>query len=185
MKKRLDDKKLSIKPPYYTYVWAEDAEGLIGAKGDLPWKMPAEMQHFVDVTIGDVVVMGRKSYESIPNPPLRDRVNIVLTRNEDYQADGAVICHSKEDVLNYLKKKDFQDPIHIIGGTTLFEIFMDEVDVLYRTVVHEVFDGDTYMPQIDYGKFELVDQSEGEVDEDNPHAHTYYLYERRETNRSN
>lgn len=179
MSKNLDSNKLSLELPYFTYVWAEDAEGLIGSQGDLPWKMPAEMQHFVDVTIGDIVVMGRKSYESIPHPPLSDRINIVLTRNEDYEAEGAIVCHNKEEVLAYLKDQEFKKPIHIIGGSTLFEIFMDEVDVLYRTVIHEVFDGDTYMPEIDYKQFDLVDQSEGKVDRENKYPHTYYLYEKK------
>ena len=179
MSKNLDSKKLSLEVPYFTFVWAEDAKGLIGSQGDLPWKMPAEMQHFVDVTIGDVVVMGRKSYESIPYPPLRDRVNIVLTHNKDYEAEEAIICHTKEEVLAYLKEKENKKTVHIIGGSTLFEIFMDEVDVLYRTVIHEVFEGDTYMPEIDYDQFDLVDQSKGTVDSENKHSHTYYLYEKK------
>lgn len=180
MTKKINEQKLTVKAPYFTYVWAEDETGLIGSKGKLPWNLPAEMQYFVEVTVGDVVVMGRKSYESIPNPPLRDRINIVLTRNTEYEAEGAVVCHNKEEILAYLKEKEIKQPIHIIGGSALFELFMDDVAVLYRTVVHAVFEGDVYMPELPYEQFGLVDQAKGVVDEENEFAHTYYLYERKE-----
>ena len=58
---KIDQSKLSVVEPYFTFVWAEDEKGLIGRKGDLPWSLPAEMKFFVDVTIGDLVIMGRKS----------------------------------------------------------------------------------------------------------------------------
>ncbi|MDN6730851.1 MAG: dihydrofolate reductase [Atopostipes suicloacalis] len=176
---QLDKSKLSIKEPYFTFVWAEDEDGLIGSAGELPWHLPGEMKHFVEVTKGDIVIMGRKSYESIPNPPLRNRLNIVLTRNENYQAKGAVICHSKEAVLDYLKENDDQKAIHVIGGNTIFKLFIDEVDLLYRTVIHERFDGETYMPKLNYDNFRLIDQAAGLVDERNEYSHTFYLYERK------
>lgn len=167
-----------LTEPYFTFVWAEDRNGLIGREGQLPWHLPNEMQHFVDVTTGDVVVMGRKTYESIPNPPLKNRINIVLTSNKEYQADGAVICHTKEDILNYVK--DIEKPIHIIGGTSLFEMFIDEVNVLYRTIVYEEFEGDTYMPKIDYKYFRVIDSREGVVDEENVYPHEFFVYERKQ-----
>lgn len=179
MSKKINKSNLTIKEPYFTFVWAEDKEGLIGSKGDLPWHLPAEMKYFVQVTTSDVVVMGRKSYESIPNPPLKNRVNIVLTRNKDYQAEGAIICHSKEEILDYLEKENPQKAIHVIGGKTLFELFMDDVNVLYRTIIDESFEGDRYMAKIDYDQFHCVDQAEGLVDEKNKYAHTFYLYERK------
>lgn len=178
----LNKEKLSIETPYFTFVWAEDEERLIGNEGSLPWHLPAEMRHFVKVTTGDIVVMGRKSYESIPKPPLKNRLNIVLTRNKDYQAEGAVICHSKEELLEYLNEKKIQKAVHIIGGNSIFKLFMDEVSVLYRTVIHETFKGDTYMPEIDYNRFKCVDQASGLEDEKNKYAHSFYLYERKDPN---
>lgn len=166
-----------LAKPYFTFVWAEDEKGLIGREGTLPWDLPNEMKYFVEVTTGDVVVMGRKTYESIPNRPLKNRVNIVLTRDEDYKAEGAIVCHSKEEILEVVK--DIEKPIHIIGGTSLFDMFMDEVNVLYRTVVYETFEGDTYMPKIDYKYFRVVESKEGITDEENIYAHTFYLYERK------
>ncbi len=166
-----------LDKPYFTFVWAEDKNRLIGREGVLPWNLPNEMKHFVNVTMGDVVVMGRKTYESIPNRPLKNRINIVLTSNENYEAPGAIVLHSKEEILNYVK--NIEKPIHIIGGTTLFELFMDEVDLLYRTVVEEEFEGDTYMPEIDYKYFRVVDSKDGVVDEKNIYPHQFFLYERK------
>lgn len=179
MENRIDKEKLSVDTPYITFVWAEDNEGLIGKDNDLPWVLPGEMKFFVEATIGGVVIMGRKTYEGIPNPPLKDRLNIVLTRNKDFEAKGAVVCHSKEEIMTYLEKEKIQQPIHVIGGTALFEMFMDEVSVLYRTVIDEVFEGDTYMPEVDYEKFQCVYSVDGTVDKENKHAHRLSLYERK------
>lgn len=162
---------------YITYVWAEDQEGLIGRDGQLPWNLPNEMKHFVEVTTGDVVVMGRRTYESIPVRPLKNRVNIILTRDKTYEAPGAIVCHTKEDIMKAIEGLD--KPIHIIGGTSLFEMFIDEVDVLHRTVVEETFEGDTYMPKIDYKYFRVVDSKDGIVDEENIYPHRFYVYERK------
>lgn len=167
-----------LEKPYFTFVWAEDQNGLIGREGRLPWHLPNEMKHFVEVTTGGVVVMGRKTYESIPNRPLKNRINIVLTRDKSYEANGAIVCHTKEEIMDYVK--DIQKPIHIIGGISLFDMFIDEVDLLYRTVVYESFAGDTYMPNIDYKYFRVLESKEGDVDEENVYPHQFYLYKRKQ-----
>lgn len=166
-----------LTTPYFTYVWAEDENGLIGKDGRLPWNLPNEMKYFVKVTTGDVVVMGRKTYESIPNRPLKNRVNIVLTSNKDYKADGAIICHSKEEIMEAVR--DVQKPIHIIGGTSLFDMFIEEVNLLYRTIVYDEFDGETFMPQINYKNFRVVEVIPGLVDEENIYPHDFFVYERK------
>lgn len=168
-----------LMKPYMTFVWAEDNNGLIGNLGDLPWNLPSDMKHFKNVTMDDVVVMGRKTYESIPVRPLKNRINIILTNNENYVADGAIVCHSKEDVLNYLKENKIKKPIHVIGGISAFDMFKDEVNILHRTIIDETFDGDTYMPEIDYKYFRCVDISDGIVDDKNKYPHRFLLYERK------
>jgi len=168
-----------LKPPYMTFVWAEDSKGLIGNAGTLPWNLPSDMKHFVKVTKGDVVVMGRKTYESIPNRPLKNRINIVLTNNKNYRADGAIICHSKQEVLDYIQENNIQKPIHVIGGTSLFEMFKDKVNVLYRTTIDASFEGDTYMPEIDYKYFRCMEVEDGIIDEKNLYPHRFFVYERK------
>lgn len=160
-----------------TFVWAEDRNGLIGKEGDLPWTLPADMAFFKKVTLTGNVAMGRKTLDSIPNPPLKNRVNYVLTRNQSFEHPGVVICHSKGDLLRAAEGTD--KPLHVIGGVSLFEAFIDEVDMLYRTVIHDTFEGDTYMPEIDYAQFELVEKREGTVDKDNIHPHTFEIYKRK------
>lgn len=167
-----------ITKPYFTFVWAEDRNGLIGHNGQLPWHLPNEMKHFVKVTTNDVVVMGRKTYESIPHPPLKNRINIVLTNNKEYIAEGAIVCHTKQEILDYVK--DLDKPIHVIGGTSLFDMFIDEVNVLYRTIVYEEFEGDTYMPKLNYKYFHVVETINGVVDEENLYPHEFFIYERKQ-----
>jgi len=170
-----------LDTPYFTFVWAEDEQGLIGSKGELPWHLPNEMKHFVEVTTGDIVVMGRKTYESIPNPPLKNRVNIVLSRNPEFEAEDAIICRSKEEIMEQVAERN--KAVHIIGGTSLFEMFADEVDMLYRTIVYGDFSGDTYMPAIDYRYFRIVDSWEGTVDANNKHPHQFFTYVRKKAGR--
>lgn len=160
-----------------TFVWAEDENGLIGSKGDLPWHLPADMQIFKKVTLTGDVVMGRKTLESIPNPPLKNRENYVLTSKKSLDFKGGVICHSKEDVLE--KTRHSKKPLHVIGGVSLFELFKNDVDRLYRTVIHETFKGETYMPAIDYSQFELIEEEEGAIDSKNKHPHTFQIYKRK------
>lgn len=161
-----------------TFVWAEDQNGVIGLNGKLPWSLPADLKFFKEVTMTGDMLMGRKTYEGLPNPPLPGRENIILTRNKNYIAEGATILHSIEEALEYHEKTD--KPLHVIGGENIFLQFLHQVDVLYRTVVHDSFEGDTYIPDIDYSEFELVSEKEGTVDEKNPHSHTYMLYKRKE-----
>ena len=160
------------------YVWAEDENKLIGRDKALPWRLPADIKFFKDVTMQGDIVTGRKTYETIPNRPLPGRRNIVLTLQADYEAPGAIVVHSKEEILALEEKND--EDLYIIGGGTLFRLFEDEVDVLYRTVIHDTFEGDTYFPSdFDYTPFERVEAWPGPVDERNKYPHTYEVWRRR------
>ncbi|SFC64095.1 dihydrofolate reductase [Alkalibacterium subtropicum] len=160
-----------------TFVWAEDENGLIGKNGELPWHLPADMQFFKEVTLTGDVVMGRKTLDSIPNPPLKKRENFVLTSNPSFDLEGIHVCHSKKEILD--KTEDSKKPLHVIGGVSLFELFIDDVDMLYRTVIHDSFEGDTYMPAIDYSQFELIEEKKGAVDAKNKHPHTFQIFKRK------
>ncbi|WP_342387585.1 dihydrofolate reductase [Salinicoccus bachuensis] len=160
------------------YVWAEDENKLIGREKALPWRLPADIKFFKDVTMRGDIVTGRKTYETIPNRPLPGRRNIVLTLQADYEAPGAIVVHSKEEILA-LEKENGED-LYIIGGATLFRMFEDEVDALYRTVIHDTFEGDTYFPaDFDYSPFERVEAWPGPVDEKNRYPHTYEVWRRK------
>ncbi|MFC6464561.1 dihydrofolate reductase [Marinilactibacillus sp. GCM10026970] len=161
-----------------TFVWAEDENGVIGKEGGLPWSLPNDMKFFKEVTLTGNVLMGRKTLESIPNPPLKNRINVVLTRNAEFEKKDIIILNTKDEVLELAKTMD--KPLHIIGGADIFNLFVDDVDKLYRTLIHETFDGDVYMPSIDYNLFDLVETIEGRVDEKNIHAHTFQIFERKQ-----
>lgn len=160
-----------------TFVVAQDENGTIGKDGSLPWSLPADMKFFKEMTLTGDILMGRKTFESFPNGPLKDRENLVLTRQEDYEAEGAFIFNNKEEALEHASNND--KPLHVIGGAEIFRQFLDDVDIIYVTVVHEDFEGDTEMPEIDYSLFELVEEKEGHVDEKNKYPHTFYTYKRK------
>lgn len=162
-----------------TFVWSEDENQLIGQANQLPWHLPADLKHFKAITMGDAVLMGRKTYETLPIKPLPNRRNIILTRNKDYVAPGAEVFHSKEAILSAVDTD--QQTLHIIGGGEIFKLFIDEVDELYQTIIEGDFEGDTYFPTLDFSEFELLSEKEGIVDEANRHPHTFYHYRRKNT----
>lgn len=162
-----------------TFVWTEDENQLIGRANKLPWHLPADLKHFKAVTVGDAVLMGRKTYEGLPIKPLPNRRNIILTRNKDYVAPGAEVFHSKEAILSAVDTD--QQTLHIIGGGEIYRLFIDEVDELYQTIIEGDFEGDTYFPTLDFSEFELLSEKEGIVDEANRHPHTFYHYRRKNT----
>lgn len=162
-----------------TFVWIEDENQLIGRANKLPWHLPADLKHFKAVTVGDAVLMGRKTYEALPIKPLPNRRNIILTRNKDYVAPGAEVFHSKEAILSAVDTD--QQTLHIIGGGEIYRLFIDEVDELYQTIIEGDFEGDTYFPTLDFSEFELLSEKEGTVDEANRYPHTFYHYRRKNT----
>lgn len=160
------------------FVWAEDENGLIGKGDGLPWRLPADVAFFKKITMRGDMVTGRKTYETIPKRPLPGRKNIVLTRQKDYDAPGAIVVNSKEEVLELEKNND--EDLYIIGGAVLFKMFEQEVDELYRTVIHETFEGDVYFDEnFNYDDFELIKSEKGIVDEKNIYEHTFELWRRK------
>ena len=121
----------------------------IGKNNELLVHIPNDMKMFRQMTTGKVVVMGRKTLESFPNGlPLKNRVNIVLTKNQNYQVKGAIIVHSVEEVLEELKKYDSED-IYVIGGETIYRQLLDECDVAHITKIDYAYDADAYFPNLD------------------------------------
>lgn len=128
--------------------------GVIGNKGQLPWNLPDDMKFFQRTTLNHHVISGRKNYESIPDRfrPLRDRVNIVVTRVMNYDAPGAIVCHSLEDAIDIARKAEVKEAFLIGGGQLYAEAFnKDLVDRLYLTTVHAKPEGDIVFPEIGKG----------------------------------
>jgi dihydrofolate reductase len=140
-----------VSPPKVVLVAAVAENGVIGRGGTLPWRLKSDMQHFRRLTIGRPVVMGRKTYESI-GKPLKDRTNIVLTRDPDFAADGVVVANSLETAMDMAREDARQrgaDSIAIIGGAGIFSECLALADRLEITLVHAAPAGDTFFPPID------------------------------------
>lgn len=132
-------------------VAAVGENGVIGRAGGMPWRLQSDMQHFKRLTIGKPVMMGRKTYESI-GKPLKDRTNIVLTRDLSLAAPGAVLATSLDAALAYARKDAEQrgvDEIMVIGGSDVFEATMPMAARLEITHVHSKAEGDVTFPPID------------------------------------
>ena len=152
-----------------------DKNRLIGQGDRLPWRLPADMQHFRRHTLGKPVLMGRKTYESI-GKPLPKRTNIILTRDHNYLVDGCVVTHSIEDALNTASGCD---EIMIIGGASTYELFLPRADRLYLTYVHDCFEGDVYFPAYDLTDWQQVKRVDCQQDEKNPHSYSFLFLHRR------
>lgn len=129
---------------------AADNNWGIGYQNRLLVSIPSDMKFFRQKTTGNVVVMGRKTLESFPNGlPLKNRVNIVLTKNKNYQVKDAVIVHSIDEVLEELKKYDDDDEIYVIGGGKVYEELLPYCDVAHVTKIDFAFEADTHFPNLD------------------------------------
>lgn len=125
----------------------------IGKNGKLLWHIPDDLRHFKRLTLGHPVIMGRKTFESIVEylgSPLPDRINIVISRNKNYQPKGAIICHSLDKALEEASKLD-QEEIFIGGGAQLYEQALSRTDKLYLTLVDASPEADTFF--LDYSAF--------------------------------
>lgn len=124
---------------------AMDRNRLIGNKNQLPWHLPADFAHFKAITMGKPIIMGRKTFESI-GKPLPGRINIVLSRNPEIQFDGVVCVSSFEDAINAVSDAE---EVMVIGGSTLYEMLLPQVDRMYITYVDGEFTGDAWFPEFD------------------------------------
>jgi dihydrofolate reductase len=132
-----------------TLVVAVGANGVIGVGGGLPWRLPADLAHFKQLTLGHVLVMGRATYESIGRP-LPGRTTIVLTREPGWSADGVEVAHSLEAAIERAHQLD--DEVFLVGGATVYAEALESglVDLMCVTRVAASPDGDTFFPDVDW-----------------------------------
>jgi dihydrofolate reductase len=156
-------------------VVAMDKNRVIGRDGKIPWHLPNDLKHFRELTIGHVVIMGRKTFESI-GKPLPGRVNVVLTRQKNYALPGIVVHHSLEDALSVFADSE---KIFIIGGAEIYREALPLVNRLYVTLVMNEFVGDTYFPEIDKKTWDLIIFRPIGADDKNPFIHWFMKYNRK------
>ena len=154
---------------------AADNKWGIGYQNKLLASIPSDMKFFRQTTTGKVVVMGRKTLESFPNGlPLKNRVNIVLTKNRNYDVKDAVIVHSEKELLEELKKYN-SDDIFVIGGESIYKMMLPYLDLIYVTKIDRTFQADTFFPDLDaMEEWEMTEEGEEQTCFDLEFAFTKY-----------
>ena len=150
----------------------------IGLNGDMPWGrgLPADLKHFKETTMGYPIVMGRKTFESLPKGALPGRQNIVVTRNSHYHAEGAEVVHSLSEALERAES----DELFLIGGGELYHQGMELADVLHITLVHHEWpEADTYFPEIDINEWECREIESHEADDRNRYPYSFTTWVRK------
>lgn len=162
---------------------AMDSARGIGKNNDLMWHLPADMKFFKETTTGQIVVTGRKNYDSIPERfrPLPNRENAVLTRNAQYEAPGAIVFSSLEACLKHFEEEK-ERSVFIIGGGQIYREAMDlgVVDELFITHVNHVYGADTFFPEFDESEWKTEVLFEQEVDEKHAVSFQVIKYIRKE-----
>jgi len=152
---------------------------VIGKDNDLVWKLPRDMKYFMDTTSGHHVIMGRKNYESLPHKfrPLKNRINIVVTRQSGYTAQGIVIVNSIHDGLDYAENNG-ESEVFIIGGGEIYAESMDIVTRMYITEVKESFEGDTFFSEFDRNLWKEVSRIPNFPDDKHQFAFDFVVLEK-------
>jgi dihydrofolate reductase len=152
---------------------------VIGKDNSLIWHLPNDMKFFKDKTSGHCIITGRKNYESIPEKfrPLPNRTNIVITRQQDYIAPGAIVVGSIEEAINKAKATNDEE-IFIIGGAEIYKQTISIAHKIYLTQIHHSFEGDAFFPSIDKNIFAETSRIKGNTDDKNKYEHDFIEYKR-------
>ena len=158
-----------------TIIAAASTNNVIGFDNKLIWNIPKDLKRFKELTQGHSVIMGRKTFESLPNP-LPNRRNIVVTRNKDYSPEGIEVFSSIEDALDVCRE-DLQP--FIIGGGEIYSQTINLVDKIELTRVYKDYQGDAFFPDIPLDKFELTNESVNYLDDDSSTKYSFLTYIRK------
>jgi dihydrofolate reductase len=163
-------------------VVARARRGVIGRDGGLPWRLSADLRRFKALTLGKPVIMGRKTWDSLPTRPLPGRTNIVLTRDGSFVAQRAVVCETFADAVDIAREQaaeDGADEVCVIGGAALFALALPKARRLYLTEVEADVPGDVHFPPFDEADWTEVSREAVPADERNEYATMFRVLERR------
>lgn len=167
--------------PALSLIWAMAENRVIGRDGDLPWRLPGEMQYFRAVTLGKPVIVGRKTFESFPKP-LPGRTNIVVSRTASFEHARVRMARDLDEAVAIgaeIAARDEVDEIMLAGGAELYALALPRADRLYMTLVHGEIEGDTLFPAFDEADFEERRRVHVPADVDNAWAYSLIMLERR------
>ena len=153
-------------------IYARARNGVIGKDGALPWHISADLKRFKALTLGKPMIMGRKTFESLPGL-LPGRRHIVLTRARDWQAEGAEVAHSVGSALELAEGGEAA----VIGGAEIYALFLPLARRVELTEVHADFDGDAYMPPLSAEQWEVIAREDHTTQNDAP-AYSFVTLER-------
>ncbi len=153
-------------------VAAAGNNNVIGGNNKLLWRMPTDMKFFMNLTMNHCVIMGRKTYESF-GKPLKNRRNIIVTRDKTFLVAGCEVVHSLDEAISTVKG---EKEVFIIGGAEIYRQSMDIANKIYLTRVYGDFEGDAYFPDINHEKWAQTLISEHPADEKNPYPFAFLEY---------
>ena len=157
-------------------IWAESENGIIGKDGAMLWHLPNDLKYFQSLTQNNIVIMGYNTFVSLGSKPLPNRRNVVIARPGEK-------LHPEVEIMQWPRQISHfgtSDDIFIIGGKKTYDLMMPYADILYRTVVHAEFEGDTFAPQFDADEWQMVHSAMGVVNAKNIYPHTFMKYRRKE-----
>ncbi|HIF52251.1 MAG TPA: type 3 dihydrofolate reductase [Thiotrichaceae bacterium] len=153
---------------------AMDRNRVIGRGDTLPWHISTDLKNFKKITMGNPIIMGRKTHESIGRP-LPGRENIILTRDKNYTSEGCTVLHSMDEIFEHCKEVD---EVMITGGSEIYKLSLEQATRLYLTEVHTEIEGDTFFPEFDRSEWREVSREDHSSDEKNEFDYSFVLLER-------
>jgi dihydrofolate reductase len=149
---------------------------VIGKDNKLPWHMPDDLAYFFRMTRGRHIIIGRKNFEA-NGKALPDRVNIVVTRRNDYEAPGCIIVHSPENAIQYARSAGEKEAF-ISGGSGIYRATLDITDRIYLTLIDAEVEGDVFYPKLNMNQWRTVSEIKHKADARNKYDYTYFIFER-------
>lgn len=160
---------------------ARSRNGVIGRDGGLPWRLKSDLALFKQITMGKPVIMGRKTWDSLPRKPLPGRMNLVLSRDGSFEPQGAIVCERFEEAVQIAREEaedDGADEVCVIGGEALFALALPKARRLYLTEVDVEVEGDTRFPDFDESEWREVRREAYPAGEGDDHAFVLRVLER-------
>jgi len=163
-----------MNKPLLSLITAMDSNRLIGKNNALPWHLPADLAFFKQTTMGKPIIMGRKTFTSI-GQVLPGRKNIVVTRDNNFKAPDCEIAVSIDHAITLAEESA---EVMLIGGASLYQQTIERADIIYLTLIHHEFDGDTWFPEIDKKTWNLVSRDDFDANENNRFSYSFVKYSR-------
>jgi len=154
---------------------------VIGKDNDLIWHIPEDLKRFKKLTSGHSIIMGRKTYESLPFKPLPNRKNIVISRIKDLKLQGAIVVKNPEEAIKICKG---ENEVFICGGAEIYKLFLPIANKMYLTRIHKSFNGDTFFPEIDYLIWKIMCESDIYFDKKSELRYSFHNFMRKKCNRT-